>query len=179
MTLDLLLIVPLAVGALMIAVLLLLLGIGRVGFLTKTLGIEYDKKKQRFALSTGPVFGILLIGMVLVIAPIVIDHFLVSKRTFFLKGKVRTADGASPRAVRVIACYPLTDVLDDGSFLDVRLYKDETGKFPQVAFELEDYALKRLPITDETTHSLGSHLRLKNDVVLSRLPVMHERGGSP
>jgi hypothetical protein len=167
---DFMLVVPMAVGALMIAILLLELGLGKIGFLTKNLGIQYDQAKQRFELSTGPVFGIFVIGAALVIAPLVIDHFLVTKKTFFLSGKVQIEDGSSPRAVRVIACYPLTDVLDDGAFFDVRLYKDETGKFPQVAFELPGFSTKRLPITDDTVRKVGSNLALKEDILLSKKP---------
>ena len=164
------LIVPMAVGALMIGVLLLELGLGKIGFLTKTLGIQYDREQKRFELSTGPVFGIFVIGAALVVSPIVIDHFLVTKKTFFLSGSVRLEDGKSPRGVRVIGCFPLTDVLDDGRFMDVRLYKNETGKFPQVGFELPGYALKRLPMSYETCHKAGSHLTLKEEVVLRKKP---------
>jgi len=167
---DLMLVAPMAVGALMIAVLLLELGLGKIGFLTKNLGIQYDQDKKRFELSTGPVFGIFVIGAALVIAPIVIDQFLVTKKTFFLSGKVQVEEGGSPRAVRVIACYPLTDVLEDGAFFDVRLFKDETGKFPQVAFELPGYLTKRLPITDDTVRKTGSNLMLREDILLSRKP---------
>lgn len=172
---DFMLFVPMAVGALMIAVLLLELGLGKIGFLTKNLGIQYDQAKQRFELSTGPVFGIFVIGALLVIAPIVIDHLLVTKKTFFLSGDVRMEDGTSPRAVRVIACYPPTDVLDDGSFIDVRLYKDEAGRFPQVAFELPGYLTRRLPITGDTISKTGSDLSLKDEVVLIKKPA---NGGS-
>lgn len=167
---DFMFMAPMAVGALMIAVLLLELGLGKIGFLTKNLGIQYDQTKQRFELSTGPVFGIFVIGALLVIAPVVIDHFLVTKKTFFLRGEVQVNDGDSPRAVRVVACYPLTDVLEDGSFMDVRLFKDETGKFPQVAFEMPGYQTKRLPITSETIRKTGSELALREEVVLVKKP---------
>jgi hypothetical protein len=168
---DLLVVVPMAVGALMIGVLLLELGLGKIGFLTKTLGIEYDQEQKRFELSTGPVFGVFIIGAALVLAPIVIDEFLVNKKTFLLSGTVGLEDGKSPVGISVISCYPLTDVLPDGSFYKVPVYKDEKGEFPLVAFEMQGYETKAREISaPETVDKLGSKLELKEKVVLLKKP---------
>jgi len=163
---DPLLLVPMLVGAVMIGVLLLELGLGKIGFMTKGLGLQYDPNKKLFELSAGPVVGVIVVGAILVVAPIVIDTLLVSKKTYYLSGTVKAENRQSSRDIRIIACYPLTDPEEDGKFSEVKMFKNEVGKFPKVAFELAGYASKTVTINDENVNRLGSDLELKETITL-------------
>lgn len=163
---DILLLVPMLVGAVMIGILLLELGLGKIGFLTKGLGLQYDPNKKLFEISTGPVVGVIVVGAILVIAPIIIDTLLVSKKTYYLSGTVKAENKKSARDIRIIACYPLTDPEDDGKFSEVKMFKNEVGKFPKVAFERKDYITKTITINDQNVSRHGSDLELKDTIVL-------------
>ena len=136
--------------------------------MTKGLGLQYDPDKKLFELSTGPVVGVIVVGAILVIAPILIDTLLVSKKTYYLNGTVKAENRESARDIRIIACYPLTDPEEDGKFSEVKMHKNEVGKFPKVAFELDGYTSRTVTINDQSVSRLGSDLALKETIVLRR-----------
>ena len=60
---DLLVFSPVIVGTLMIAGILIELGLGKIGFFTKGLGLTFDREKNRYELSAGPIIAVFVIGL--------------------------------------------------------------------------------------------------------------------
>ena len=165
---DLLVFSPVIVGTLMIAGILIELGLGKIGFFTKGLGLTFDREKNRYELSAGPIIAVFVIGASLVIGPLVIDYFLVSKRTFTVSGTVAIEDRADASGTQIISCYPLARVYPDGTFTSVRISKNELGGFPDLAFELKGYDMVSVNLMKYPLTKTGSHIELTEPVVLKR-----------
>ncbi len=164
---DILVLSPVFVGAAMILILLLELGLGKVGFVSKGLGMSFNPVTKHYELSTGPVVGVIFIGAALVIAPLIIDYFLVSKKSFYVSGSVEIEGRENATGTRVISCYPLTMVERNGDFDDVRVFKDERGEFPRLAIELDGYHTEVVDLDEFAASKTGSRIELDDAVLLS------------
>lgn len=167
---DLLVYSPVIVGALMIAGILLELGLGKVGFLTKGLGLVFDKEKNRYELSAGPITAVFVIGAALVIGPLLIDYFLVAKRTFTVSGQVIVEGRSDAIGTKIISCYPLTEVYPSGEFSSVKVSKNELGQFPDLAFVLDGYEIASVNLQRFPASKTGSQIVLQKPVLLKLKP---------